>query len=317
MTPARRLAVPLALALALGACGGEDTSGGDSAAEGSGGGGGQLEGQTITVGSKDFDEQLVLGQIALRTFEDAGAEVVDSTRLAGTDAARAALTSSQVDTYWEYTGTAWISLLGNTDPVPGSTEQYEAVRDADLEANDVVWLPPAPLDNTFAVATGPGGDVTTLSQWATFTSENPGEATFCTDPEFQNRDDGLPGLSEAYGTTVPEESIALVDIGVIYDQLASGGCRFGVVSATDGRIAANDLTVLEDDQQYFPVYNPSLTFLSSRLEELPGVEEVIAPVTEALTTEEITALNERVSVDGELPETVAEEWLTENGLIGG
>ena len=316
MTLPRRLAVPAALTLLLTACGGDDGSGSASGG-GSDGGEGALAGQTITVGSKDFDEQLVLGQIALQTFEDAGAEVVDSTRLAGTDAARAALTTGQVDTYWEYTGTAWISILGNTDPVAGSTEQYEAVRDADAEQNDVTWLPPAPLDNTFAIATGEAGEITTLSDWATFTNENPGEATFCTDPEFQNRDDGLPGLSEAYGVTVPQDAISLVDIGVIYDQLGSGGCRFGVVSATDGRISANDLTVLEDDQSYFPVYNPSLTFLSPRLEELSGVQEVVAPVAQALTTQEITALNQRVSVDGELPEAVAQEWLTEKGLIGG
>ena len=320
--PARTRPVPLVACLAAGAllltaCGGDDTEA-SPAASGSAGGGDQvLSGQTIVVGSKDFDEQLVLGQIALKLFEDAGAEVEDSTRLAGTDAARSALTTGQIDTYWEYTGTAWISLLGNTDPVPGSQEQFDAVKEQDAE-NGVTWLPYAALDNTFAIARkADGPDLATLTDWAEFVSDDPAAGTICVDAEFANRDDGLPGVEEAYDVDVPDSSQALVDVGVIYDQIGSDVCTFGVVSTTDGRLAANDLVVMEDDEGFFPVYNPALTFMSDRLAELDGVEELVTPVAEALTTEEITALNQRVSVDGETPESVAEEWLTENGFIGG
>ena len=319
VTTRRLVALLGAGALALSACGGgsdEAAPEASASAGGEGGGDAPLEGQSITVGSKDFDEQLVLGQITLALLEDAGADVTDSTNLAGTNAARDALTTGQIDTYWEYTGTGWISLLGNTDPIAGSQEQWDAVKAQDAEQNNITWLPFSPLDNTFAIARkADGPDLATLSDWASYITENPDDATMCVDPEFANRDDGLPGVEEAYGTTVPPAGLALVDIGVIYNEIGSDTCTFGVVSTTDGRLAANDLTTMEDDQGFFPVYNPAPTFLSDRLAELPGVEEVLAPVVEALTTEEITELNRLVSVDGERADQVAQDWLTEKGFI--
>ena len=111
----------LTLALGLAGCGGGGSS--------SGGGEGPLKGASITVGSKDFDEQLVLGNISKIVLEDAGADVTDQINLGGTDATRAALESSKIDTYWEYNGTAWISFFKNTKPIPDRVKQYEAVRD--------------------------------------------------------------------------------------------------------------------------------------------------------------------------------------------
>ena len=311
--PTRLLAVTAAAALALTACGGDDTasSGGSEDAP--------LDGQSITVGSKDFDEQLVLGQMLIQVLEDAGADVTDSTNLAGTVAAREALTSGQVDVYMEYTGTGWITHLGNPDPIPDPQEQWQAVKDADLEQNGVAWLDYAPMNNTYSLAVNSdnAADFETLSDWANFTRENPAEASLCVESEFNNRDDGLPGLEEAYDVQVDPANIQLVDTGVVYDLTASGACMFGEIFTTDGRIAALDLKVLEDDLSFFPLYNPAPTFQQSRLEELPGVQEVLQPLTDALTNEEITPLNARVSSEGELPEVVAEEWLTEQGIIGG
>ena len=313
-TARRLLALAVTAPLLLAACGGSD-----SAEPGSGEEAAPLEGQTITVGSKDFDEQLVLGQIALQVLEDAGAEVVDSTNLAGTVAAREALTSGQIDTYWEYTGTGWITHLGNVEAIPDSQEQYDAVKEQDEQENGVTWLPYAPLNNTYslAVRSEDAEGLETLSDWATFTTENPGEATLCVESEFNVRDDGLPGLEEAYGVTVEDGNKQLVDTGVVYTQTDSGACMFGEIFTTDGRISALDLVALEDDKAFFPLYNPSLTFRQERLAELPGVQEVMAPVTEALTTEEISVLNARVSVDGELPSAVAEDWLTQNEFVSG
>ena len=324
----RLISLAAATTLLLTACGGEEDTastetGGTTTTEESGdagsGGGSPLEGQTITVGSKDFDEQLVLGQIALKVLEDAGAEVVDSTNLAGTVATREALLSGQIDMYWEYTGTGWITHLGNTEAIPDSQEQWQAVKDQDAEENGVAWLDYAPLNNTYtlAVRSEDADGLETLSDWAADTQENPDAATLCIESEFANRDDGLPGLEEAYGVTVPQGNISLVDTGVVYTETDAGNCKYGEVFTTDGRIPALDLKILEDDMGFFPVYNPAPTFLEERLGELTGVEEVLAPVTEALTTEEISALNALVSVDGELPDQVAETWLTDNGFIGG
>jgi osmoprotectant transport system substrate-binding protein len=127
-------------------------------AAGCGGGGGtsgkvNLSDAEFTVGSKEFTEQLILGQITLQVLENAGATVNDQTGLAGTVAARKALESGEIDMYWEYTGTGWITHLGHTNPIPGRQKQFEAVAKEDLKENGIVWLePPAPANNTYAIA---------------------------------------------------------------------------------------------------------------------------------------------------------------------
>src|SRR5829696_3516904 len=127
-------------------------------AAGCGGGGGtsgkvNLSDAEFTVGSKEFTEQLILGQITLQVLENAGASVNDQTGLAGTVAARKALESDEIDMYWEYTGTGWITHLGHTNPIPGRQKQFEAEAKEDLKENDIEWLsPPSPANNTYTMA---------------------------------------------------------------------------------------------------------------------------------------------------------------------
>ena len=111
-----------------------------------------LSDANITVGSKEFTEQLILGQMSIMVLENAGATVKDQTRLAGSVAVRKALTSGQIDMYWDYTGTGWIVYLGHTKPIEDSQKQYEAVAKEDLKENGIEWLPPAPANNTYAIA---------------------------------------------------------------------------------------------------------------------------------------------------------------------
>ena len=124
---------------------------------GAGGGGASgdvdLSGAEFTVGSKEFTEQLILGQITLQVLENAGATVNDQIGLAGTVAARKALESGEIDMYWEYTGTGWITHLGHTKPIPDRQKQFEAVAKEDLKKNGIEWLsPPAPANNTYTMA---------------------------------------------------------------------------------------------------------------------------------------------------------------------
>src|SRR5215217_5301310 len=126
-------------------------------AAGCGGGGGtsgkvNLSDAEFTVGSKEFTEQLILGQITLQALEARGATVNDQTGLAGTVAAREALESGEIDMYWEYTGTGWITLLGHEEPIPDAQKQYQAVAKEDLEKNGIEWLPPAPANDAFTIA---------------------------------------------------------------------------------------------------------------------------------------------------------------------
>jgi osmoprotectant transport system substrate-binding protein len=294
-------------------------------AAGCGGGGGtsgkaDLSGAEITVGSKEFTEQLVLGQIALQVLENAGASVEDQTRLAGSVAARQALTSGQIDTYWEYTGTGWITYLKHTKPIPNSQKQYEAVAKEDLKKNGIEWLPPAPANNTYAIAVRKEAydklGVKKLSDFKQLINENPEEATLCVGTEFSTRDDGLPGMEKAYGYQFPRDNLVKIDEGLIYQATDKGDkCNFGEVFATDGRIEGLGLKVIEDDKSFFPIYNPSLNVRKEVIDEYPQIKKIFAPISKKLTTETLQKLNAQVDIDGQLPEDVAQKWLSDNGFI--
>lgn len=280
-----------------------------------------LAGVPLAVGSKEFTEQLILGHVTILMLEDAGAEVEDQTGLVGSAVVRRALTSGDIDLYWEYTGTGWITHLKNTKPIPNEQQQWEAVRQADV-ANGIVWLPPAPLNNTYAIATnGENRDrfgVETLSDFASLIRDKPREATLCAAAEFLGRDDGLPGLEQHYGFTIPPGQVAQLELGIIYEAVGRGErCTFGEVFATDGRIRAQDLRALTDDRSFFPKYNASLNIRADILQQHPQLQQLFAPLSEALTNETLIELNSRVDVEGELPEDVARDFLQKRGLIGG
>jgi len=327
----RHIALAGGLALVITACGGGDSSPSPSAdepttevsataaASASAGAGIDLAGAEFTVGSKEFTEQLILGQITIQLLEDAGATVTDETGLVGSSVVREALTQGDIDMYWEYTGTGWITHQGNDTPIAGAQEQFDAVKEADA-ANDIAWLDPAPFNNTYAIAvaseTATELEIATMSDLAAYAAENPEGATVCGASEFLNRDDGLPGLEEAYGFEFSE--VSEQELGLVYTSTDAGDpCVFGEAFATDSRIVALDLTVLEDDLEFHPTYLPALNVRQEVLDENPGLADLFAPVAEALDDETMLDLNAQVDVDGEEPADVAEAFLTENGLVGG
>jgi osmoprotectant transport system substrate-binding protein len=292
---------------------------------GAGGGGASgnidLSDAEFTVGSKEFTEQLILGQITLQVLENAGATVNDQIGLAGTVAARKALESGEIDMYWEYTGTGWITHLGHTKPIPSSQKQFEAVAKEDLEKNDIEWLsPPAPANNTYTMAVRSEAydklGVKKLSDFKQLVEENPEEATVCVGTEFSTRDDGLPGMEQAYDFEFPKENIVKIDEGLIYQQVDKGKqCNFGEVFQTDGRIAALNLELIEDDKSFFPIYNPALNVSKEVIEKNPQLTKLFAPISKKLTTQTLQDLNAKVDVEGQLEDQVAEEWLSKNGFI--
>lgn len=301
-------AAGLSLALALSACGG---GGGGGEA----GGEGELSGAQLAVGSKEFTESILLAQITAVALENAGAEVEDKTGISGSATVREALETGEVDMYWEYTGTGWVNILGNsTEDVP--EELYGAVSEADAE-NNIAWLEPAPFENTYRIAVlssfAEENGLATMSDAAAYINENPNEGAVCAASEFINRDDGLPGLEEAYGFEF--SSVVELDLNLIYTQVGEE-CNFGEVFSTDARIVSNDLTVLEDDKKFFVEYQGAMTLRQETLDEYPAIADIMAPISEALTNETITELNGRIDNDGEQPRDVAEEWLEDEGLLG-
>ncbi len=280
-----------------------------------------LSGLEITVGSKEFTEQLILGEIAIQVLEARGATVEDGTGIVGTEATREALTSGDIDAYWEYTGTGRLVHLDHSEPIRNPQEQYEAVADEDLSENDIRWLEPAPANNTYAIAVrseaAPVLGVTSLSSLAVLTELYPETATLCAADEFLDRElDGLPGMEEAYKFEIPSGGIVETEEDEIPAAVDEGEeCNFGEVFQTDGRINTLDLTLLEDDEDFFPAYNPSLTIRREVMEESPRIADVFAPISEELDNETLRELSAAVDVEGESEEDVARRFLRENGFL--
>jgi osmoprotectant transport system substrate-binding protein len=274
-----------------------------------------LDGVSISVGSKNFSENVLLGKMALILLGAAGAEVEDLTNIPGSAAARQAHIEGDIDAMWEYTGTGWLVYLGKPKPVKGKEEQYEAVREADL-ANGLEWLPPAPMNNTYAFAiTQQSAEQYGITKLSQISEVPPQDRTFCVESEFANRADGFPGMLRAYDLRPGEVETQTYQTGAIYDATASGECTFGEVFTTDGRIVALDLQVLEDDRAYFPNYNVSLVVREEVAEAHPEIEEIMAPVTEKLTDQVLLDLNAQIDVDGREPEDVAYDWLKGEGFV--
>lgn len=302
-------AAGLGIALALTGCTSSD-GGTTDAPEAEG----ELAGASLIVGSKEFTESHVLGQIAILALENAGADVTDQTGISGSATVREALETGEIDLYWEYTGTSWVNYLGNTtEDLP---DDLFAAISADDAANGIAYLEPANFENSYRIAVksdfADEHGLATMSDAAEFIAANPSEASICAASEFIARDDGLPGLEAAYDTAFTP--VVELDLNLIYTQVGES-CNFGEVFSTDARIISNDLTVLEDDQKFFVEYAGLVTLRTETLEEFPAIADIFAPISEALTNDVMTELNGQVDNDGEEPSDVAEAWLQDNGFI--
>jgi len=281
-----------------------------------------FSGVTVNVGSKDFVEQFVLGQLAIVGLEAGGATVTDSTNLGGTVVNRDALLANEIDTYFEYNGTGWTVHLANEDPSFDAFDLTDDVCVNDLEQNDIRWVGVSPFNNTYGFATAsaeceegrtcPAGlDLRGMMEYV----DNNADATVCMETEFPNRPDGLVLLEEAYGLTIPQDQVEILETGVIYDETASGNCTFGEVFTTDGRIQALDLEVI-GDPGVFILYNASLTMPDSVYQQAPEAFEALADtIFQPLDNTTMAELNRRVSAEGEDPRDVAEDFLSDQGLL--
>ena len=308
--------------MGLAACGG--VTGGGGSASGGGPCAGvkagsvdptALKGITVTVGSKDFDEQLNLGQLSIKMMCAAGAKVVDKTNIKGTTQTRQALLRGDIDTYWGYTGTGWVDFL-KRKPIQSSPEaQYQAVKRVDLKKNGVVWGPRAPFNNTYAFAVtnefAKKNHLETDSDMAAYINKNP-DSTVCVESEYANRPDGYPGFKKTYGIKGGQEKT--LGTGVVYTQTDKGNCDFGEVFTTDGRIGALGLHVLKDDKLYHPLYNGVPVVMKDN-KNGPKILAVLKPLAAKLTTQVMQQLNTEVSAQGKDPADVATEYLKKAGFL--
>jgi osmoprotectant transport system substrate-binding protein len=278
-----------------------------------------LEGVPITVGSKDFSDNINIGYLIIYSLQAAGMKVEDLTNIQGPNSARTALKTGQLDVYPEYTGTSWINYNGHTKPIVDADEMFRAVAAEDARQG-ISWVDRAPANNTYAIAMGPDAQrkygFKTLSDLAKFAKANPGKATACLETEFASRTDGWPGMTAAYGFTVPPSNIHVMGTGAVYPSTAAGQpCEFGEVFTTDGRIQALHLTVLDDDLGFFPKYNVSVSIRSELLNRYPQIATVLKPVMDKITNDVMIQLNAETDVQGRDWSEVARDWLRRNGFI--
>jgi osmoprotectant transport system substrate-binding protein len=278
--------------------------------------------EPVVVSSKEFTEQLILGQIAILALEYNGIPTVDETGLGGTVVVREAQERGDVDLYWEYTGTALISHLGFAEAITNPEECYTIVKDTDLERNDLVWLDYTPYNNTYTLmmrqADAASLGIETISDLGAVINDGvdapvPAGWVFATDHEYSIRDDGYPALTELYGFVF--DDVMVMDIGITYGALRDGDVPVAMGFATDGRIAAFELVNLVDDLNFHPVYNCAPVIRKETLDAVPQIAEILNPIASALDAATMSDMNKKVDIDEYLPSEVAEEWLKAQGFI--
>lgn len=283
----------------------------------------------VKVGSKEFTEQLVLGQMFILLLRNAGFEVEDKTATGGTLAAREALEKGEIDLYPEYTGTA-VSLFHNVpaDALPTDGEGlYQLAQTLDAE-KALAWLDHAPLNNTYTLIVRQelfDQAMQSISDLATYMNANDAPLTLCVESEFYARDaDGLLGMQARYGFAFKDENVLLMDLNETYEKLRNGDCDVAEGFATDGRIAAWGFQTLADDLNFFPIYNPAPVVRQSLLDRYPEIADLLNRLNQQLDNATMSQLNARVDLgadgnfgsgDEETPAQVALSFLQQAKLL--
>ncbi|WP_026380852.1 glycine betaine ABC transporter substrate-binding protein OsmF [Afifella pfennigii] len=280
----------------------------------------------VVVSSKIDTEGGVIGNIILEVLKDAGIETENRLQLGATPVVRRAITAGEIDIYPEYTGNAAFFFNRADEPVWNDAEEaYRLAKELDAEANDIVWLTPAPANNTWAVAlrqdVAQENGIATFSDFGAWVSDG-GEVKLVASSEFVNSPAALPAFQEAYGFELSSDQLIVLsggDTAATIRAAAQGtnDANAAMVYGTDGAIQAAGLKVLEDDKGVQPVYQPTAIIREPVLAEHPQIAELLEPVFKALTLETLQELNGRVQVEGQPAEEVARDFLASQGFIDG
>jgi glycine betaine/choline ABC-type transport system substrate-binding protein len=317
--------VALAAAMMLSACGSSDKKSSTSAAGGgtttSASSSGAIQANSanksknVTIGSKNFTEEFILGEIYAQALQAAGYKVKKQLNLGSEQIALKAVKSGQVDAYPEYTGTALTSFFKyKATAVPHDEQKAYDLARAGFAKQGLEALPQTPFTDSNAV-----GMLKAKAQklGVSKISDLSGKAstlTFSGTPECPQRPDCLLGLKETYGLTF--KKVVPVDPSLRHTVLEKGQADVGIVFSTDGQIAQGKEVVLQDDKKLFPPYNVTLVFKKSVLDGLgPDARKTIALVQKGLTTEAMQELNSRVDIDKQSPKKVAHDYLVESGYL--
>ncbi|MFP4016127.1 MAG: glycine betaine ABC transporter substrate-binding protein [Halanaerobiales bacterium] len=273
------------------------------------------ESKVVTIGGKADTEAYVLANLARLLLEKEGFEVKTELGVKSV-LARQALENEQVDLYYDYTGTAYTVYHNQSEQEVMTDPQkvYQWVKEADQEQG-IIWLDRLDYNNTYSIMVreedAEEWGIASISDLVDNDDEI--RLVFGTDTEFYDRPDGLQALMDEYGLEF--EEVRIMSAGIIYKALRDGRLGAGMGYSTDGRISAFGFINLEDDRDFFPVYNPAPLVREEVLEEYPEIETALSKLDDRLTTNEIQSLNAEVDIDHKEPVNVARNWLEEEGLI--
>ncbi|WP_175651055.1 glycine betaine ABC transporter substrate-binding protein [Pseudomonas sp. Marseille-P9899] len=275
----------------------------------------------IRIGARVFTEQTVLAELTARYLRQHGFEVRITGGL-GSNLARSAQESGQLDMVWEYTGVSLVSYNHIDERMPNAEATYARVKELDAKKG-LIWLAPSRFSNTYALALPRNiaeqyPQVNSISQLNQVLRDEPKQThVLALDTEFANRPDGLTGLTETYDLQFTRKDIRQMDAGLVYTALRNGQVFTGLVYTTDGRLSAFDLKLLEDDRHYFPDYTAAPVVRKELLDAHPQLAELLKPLAEQLDDETMRQLNAKVDVEHQSPGKVADEFLSQHPLQGG
>ncbi|HVA37366.1 MAG TPA: glycine betaine ABC transporter substrate-binding protein [Candidatus Dormibacteraeota bacterium] len=267
----------------------------------------------ISVGSKNFTEELIVGHMYAQLLEHAGYPVTRKLNLGGVAVAMAAMQRGDIDLYPEYTGTGLVVQL-KMQPLRSESAVYATVKREYQRRYKMTWLEPAPMDDSQALATTQAISqkygLRTLSQLAVLAPKLRLGAI----PEFVQRPDGLPGLRKLYGG-FHFKSVRLFDIGLKYEALRHGDVDVVVAFGTDGQIDAYHLVVLDDDKHLWPPYHIAPVVRDDALARWPKIAPALDALAPHLTDAAVRHLNWEVDGSKRDPADVARDFLKRTGLV--
>jgi osmoprotectant transport system substrate-binding protein len=266
----------------------------------------------LRIGARVFTEQTMLAELTAQYLRDKGFQVQITGGL-GSNLARSAQESGQLDLLWEYTGVSLVAY-NHVDEKLDSEQTYQRVKELDAKKG-LVWLSPSKFNNTYALALPDKiaqqyPQINTMSDLTTVLKAEADKGHIVAlDTEFANRSDGLVGMVKHYGMDLGRENTRQMDAGLVYTALRNGQVFAGLVYTTDGRLNAFKLKVLADDKHYFPDYTAAPVIRKEYLDKHPELSDLLKPLAALLDNQTMRTLNARIDVDHESPTVVAAEFL--------
>ena len=266
----------------------------------------------VKVGSKNFTEELLLGEMHAQLLEHAGYQVERRLDLGSVEVAMAALERGDIDVYPEYTGTALLVVL-KMQPIGDRKRTYDVVKREYERRFQATWLDPAPMNDSQALATTPAIAQQHHLRTLTDLAREAPQLRLASVPEFTHRPDGLAGLQKAYGG-FQFASVKYIAIGLKYKALLDGDVDVAVAFGTDGQIDADHLVVLDDDKHFWPPYQVAPVVRIDALRRFPRLAPALNALAPLITDATMRHLNWRVDGGHEEPADVARDFLRTSGL---